>query len=192
MLAIQGSRGTPNRHIGSRCPFLSILGCLLGVSWDPVLRSRICATETYGNLTFCLEWLFLNAVLRSWLDRSVWGFVQNGCFSIRYWEVGRSSMCQFDGFSIWYWEAVSGLLRSREIQHMSISWLLNMVLRSRVWAIEKYGNPTFCSEGLFLNTVLRSRFRGYWEAWKSCDPTKWRVTYLSGWAVSSSFKTFWL
>ena len=27
--------------LGSRCSFLSILGCLLGVSWDPLWR-RVC------------------------------------------------------------------------------------------------------------------------------------------------------
>jgi len=37
-MVIQGSRETPNGYIGAQVSFLSILGCMLGVSWGPLWR----------------------------------------------------------------------------------------------------------------------------------------------------------
>ena len=76
-------------------------------------------------------------------------------------------------------------------------FFINLMSRGMVLGgfLVTFGDPEniFSDFRGYCNRELgRDRDRDSLGGPKSCDPSQWRVTYYSSWAVSSSFKTFWL
>jgi len=70
ILVIQGPQGHPTDTLRSRCPFVLILGCLFGVSWDPLWWHVQDFSLIWGAKLFlalpCYSKLFFSIPYDSW------------------------------------------------------------------------------------------------------------------------------